>query len=187
MRDATSTWDNRNRFLKKNHDWPRFALQLGQILLHLLSPADQHGGEEAQSHPQLVHEGLVICDVSEQRKTRNVFPVAMHNTSYRLLECECIWWKRSYLYQGYTKFSRTSSRICQEGEEAIQSKDAISNFVVSVIDALPPTARRPPWREFLGQATADSFPAIKLVCIDGEKKKWRRHITKKSDMRFSDH
>lgn len=59
---------------KNNHNWSRSALQLGQCLfLYLLCAADQYGSKEAQSHPQLVHESLVICDISERQKKECFF------------------------------------------------------------------------------------------------------------------
>lgn len=81
---------------------------------HLLSSADKHRREEAKSHPQFIQTRLVICDVSEtrggslkkQKRNTNVFTSTWVKTCFEL---------SSYLYQGYTKFSRTNSNTCEGG------------------------------------------------------------------------
>lgn len=71
MSDATSTCKRRKREIvmdKITHivqhpkNWTPHRLAR-----HLLRSADQHSGEKAQSHPQLVHKRLIICDVSEKK------------------------------------------------------------------------------------------------------------------------
>lgn len=84
------------------------------LICHLLGPADQHSCKEAQSHSEIVNKCLIVRDVSEMKHS-TVTSVTICITHYTpphfVLRHAKKNRKMSYLYQGYTKFSRTSSRI----------------------------------------------------------------------------
>lgn len=80
-------------------------------ICHLLGSTDQHSCKEAQSHPQLVHKSLIICDVSEKKYCTVTSVTITHYTASFYIIWARNTGKMAHLYQGYTKFSRTSSRI----------------------------------------------------------------------------
>ena len=87
-----------------------------QSFRHLLSSTDQDRREEAKGHPQLVDARIVVGDVPESRGAE------LH---YRCVcVCVCVGGDTegpSYLYQGYTKFSRTNSNTCRGIRESLVS------------------------------------------------------------------
>lgn len=101
----------------------------GALKHHLLSPADQHWREKAKGHPHFVHTRLVVCDVPEKPGDRSLYKHLLHvSVTKQQVGIS------SYLYQGYTKFSRTNSNTCRnEANESVNSAHHINIPVLKMI------------------------------------------------------
>lgn len=98
-----------------------------QLERHLLSPADQHGSEEAEGHPHFVQARLVVCDVPEEQRAEFILaspPPASVKTGGGT---------SPHLYHGYTKFSSTNSNTYGTTEEVrhdVQSSSPPHDFTL---------------------------------------------------------
>lgn len=81
---------------------------VSRSLQHLLSSANQDRCKEAEGRPQLVDARVVIGDAPESR-----------GAELQTHPCVCVNPEgSSYLYQGYTKFSRINSNTCRRTRES---------------------------------------------------------------------